>query len=102
MSKQTGEHWKFTVDCPQADAIYLVRDSVDGLSSWIEMKQNAEGLWEISLRLDKGGYRFRYYMAQDTTVFNCGDAGLTKERVHDADAAGQADLNLSADVITIA
>ncbi len=73
-----GGRWRFTVLAPHADRVYVVIDPHDGPSAWIEMaRADRAGTWTIEADLTPGlRHRFRYYLAQGTTVLNGGDVGL--------------------------
>lgn len=82
-----GELWRFEAQCAGAEKVYLVRESDNGASAWIEMQPLGRGLWEVEHRLPAGHYRFRYFRAEGTTFLNCGNHGLTGERI--TDGSGQ-------------
>jgi len=52
--------WVFTLIRPHAHRVYLVGD-FNGWSQTIQMQRNPQGLWEATLALQPGVYRFRYY-----------------------------------------
>ena len=82
MDRPNTELWRFEVDCPTADHVYLVRECDGAVTTWTEMRRDVRG-WSLTQRLIPGNYRFRYYLAEGTTVLHGGDAGLTARR--DAD-----------------
>lgn len=84
--KDAGETWTFEIRDPQADRIYLVKESEAGFSSWIEMDRVAPDRWTVTTTLRPGHYRLRYFRAEGTTYFNGGSSGLVGRRVSsDAD-----------------
>jgi 1,4-alpha-glucan branching enzyme len=52
--------WVFTLIRPLAHRVYLVGD-FNGWSQTIQMQRNPQGLWEATLALQPGMYRFRYH-----------------------------------------
>lgn len=89
MKDPAGETWKFQVECHGADRVYLVREGDGGSSAWFEMSQTHRGQWEVTHHLMPGNYRFRYFRNDGTTYLNCGNYGLTGERLTGADPAVQ-------------
>ncbi len=81
MKEISGELWLFSVDCPQADRVFLVADSIEGFSTWYEMNKSDGGNWEMTHQLNPGRYRFRYYSVEGDTFLNCGTYGLAARRV---------------------
>lgn len=84
MQRRTGETWRFQVECPGAERVYLVREAEGGSSAWIQMQTTpgSRGCqWEATHHLIPGRYRFRYFRADGTTYLNCGNHGLYGERV---------------------
>lgn len=88
MEIHTGETWRFQVECPGAERVYLVRETEEGSSTWIEMHASPGSRgnqWEATHHLSPGRYRFRYFRADGSTYLNCGSHGLLGERVGDVD-----------------
>ena len=81
MREHAGEWWQFTVDQVDAERLYLVKESHDGGSNWLEMRRAAPGQWELIERLTTGRYRFRYYTVEGSVFINAGTTGLGARRV---------------------
>lgn len=71
--------WRFSVLCPDADRVFLVKDCIDGATRWIEMQRAGHGQWVLTEPMAPGRYRFRYFAVEGNTYFNCGDANLIAE-----------------------
>lgn len=80
MDRPSIEVWRFEVDCPIADRVYLVRECVGSVTKWTEMRRDGGRSWTLTQRLHPGDYRFRYYLAEGATVLHGGDEGLTVYR----------------------
>ncbi len=91
MQLTPGETWRFRVRCRGAERVYLVREPDIGPSAWIEMTPVDEDRWEVRHHLGPGTYRFRYFRANGETFLNCGDHGLTGERLSQPDPTVQVD-----------
>jgi hypothetical protein len=78
---QTGERWKFIAHCPRAEQVYLVKDRVGDQSQWLAMQPGQGRQWQLEHELEPGYYRFRYYVVEGRTFFNCGSSDLTAFRV---------------------
>ena len=85
MINQPGETWRFQVSEPGADRVFLVRYGEGGMSFWMPMSPVRPGVWEASVRLDAGSYRFGYFTCEGSAFFNGGSFGLCAERVAGAD-----------------
>jgi len=85
MQGSIGETWRFAAEAPGAETVYLVKECVGGISSWLPMQPSASGVWEIVHRLRPGQYRFRYFRGEGETFINCGDDGLRCERIEGQD-----------------
>jgi len=83
--------WRFTVDCPHADQVLLVREDEHGLSNWLGMTSNGNGRWGLTLPMDHFDGRFRYYTIEGGAVLNCGTAGLSASRLPLSEASGEED-----------
>ena len=78
----SGETWNFQVRCYElVDQVFLVRETSDGVTSWVPMNSIEKGLWSIKMHLVAGWYRFKYYTATGSTYFNCGTHGLARELI---------------------
>ncbi|WP_432799857.1 hypothetical protein [Poriferisphaera sp. WC338] len=72
-----AETWAFTVECNEPiDVVLLVKETSDGVTSWIEMRHVDDHVWMVDLDLKEGWYRFRYYTSRGKTFINCGTYGL--------------------------
>lgn len=85
MGYQRGETWRFQVCEPSAERVFLVRYGEQGMSLWTPMKPIQPGVWEVTLHLDAGCYRFGYFTCEGSAFFNGGSFGLCAERVSGAD-----------------
>lgn len=81
MPSQRGETWRFQVRDPEAEQVFLVRYSEQGMSAWTPMAPLGGGVWEVVVHLDPGQYRFGYFRCEGTAYFNGGTFGLCAERV---------------------
>ncbi len=72
-----GELWRFCVAADHVDGVFLVRDPHGLPSAWLEMQAAGPNRWELTLRVEPGRYRFRYYTSERGVIFNCGTVGLT-------------------------
>ncbi len=61
MVEQKQGLWVFKLIRPRARRVYLVGDFNGWSQTTIQMHRNPEGLWETSLALQPGVYRFRYF-----------------------------------------
>jgi hypothetical protein len=86
MWEQTGELWHFSVRSGPAERVYLVKESLDGVSTWLEMRRLDVDRWELTDRLTKGQYRFRYYTVEGSVFINGGTTGLRARRLSGEDA----------------
>jgi len=75
MDDQRGETWRFEVNCPHAERIFLVMDSRVG-KSWLPMVFKGQSNWTVETRLTPGRYRMTYFIAEGATYFNGGSFGL--------------------------
>lgn len=82
---QQGEKWKFQLTNAKADRVYLVKECLDGISSWLEMAPAPDGHWEAVTTLTPGAYRFNYFTVEGDTFFNGGSVGLTSARIEGDD-----------------
>lgn len=75
--------WRFSVVCPQAEQVMLVREDEQGLSSWLPMaaSEAAAGRWELTVPMDRLAGLFRYYTVEGGAVINGGTAGLAATRL---------------------
>ena len=86
MWEQAGELWHFQVHCgPPAERVYLVKESLDGVSTWLEMRRGDVDRWELTDHLTEGRYRFRYYTVEGSVFINGGTAGLRARRLSGVD-----------------
>ncbi len=53
--------WVFQVIRPGAQRVYLVGEFNGWSKTTVQMQPNAQGVWETSLALKPGVYRFRYF-----------------------------------------
>jgi hypothetical protein len=79
--EEAGERWKFLARCPQAEQVYLVKERIGGESQWLPMELAGDCQWQVVSDLAPGHYRFRYFVVEGRTFFNCGNADLTAFRV---------------------
>lgn len=75
--------WRFSVVCPQADRVLLVRQDEQGLNAWMPMVASTQrpGRWELTVPLDRLHGQFRYYTVEGGSVLNGGTAGLSATRL---------------------
>ncbi len=85
MPYQRGETWQFQVRDQQAERVYLVRYTEEGLSLWTAMEPLRPGVWESIMHLSPGQYRFAYFTCEGNAFFNGGTFGLSGHRLSDAD-----------------
>ncbi len=84
MDGSHGETWRFKVNCPHAERVYLVKESQGG-KMWLEMTTRSQGEWTLQDRLLPDRYRMSYFIAEGTTYFNGGSFGLTGTRLSQPD-----------------
>jgi 1,4-alpha-glucan branching enzyme len=68
--------WRFDVNCPRADLVYLVTAMPDGSTHWTPMQRTIAGIWQTNLELHPGDYRFRYFISRGQSIISGGDEGL--------------------------
>ena len=86
LDQPTGETYDFHVRCYEpVDQVFLVRETSDGVTSWVPMTSIEKGLWSIRMHLVAGWYRFKYYTATGSTYFNCGTHGLACDLISGVD-----------------
>lgn len=85
----TASAWRFSVVCPRAEQVMLVRQDEQGLSSWLPMSASdaATGRWELTVPMDRLAGLFRYYTVEGGAVINGGTAGLAATRLGSATAS---------------
>ena len=76
-----SHRWRFVARARSAEKVYLVQEREGGISHWIPMRRTSEGGWLLEQTLQDGSYRFRYYTSEHGTIINCGNAGLTVQRL---------------------
>jgi 1,4-alpha-glucan branching enzyme len=64
MLSRDGGHCVFQIVCPRAQRMYLVGDFNGWSRTAVMMEQVCPGLWQTSLDLEPGTYRFRYFTGQ--------------------------------------
>ena len=69
------QRWRFVVRA-DAERVLLVRQRVDGLSTWVEMQPGADGRWTAEQTLEPDTYRFSYYVIEGETLLLGGADGL--------------------------
>ena len=89
---QPSQRWRFAVECPRADRVYLVTTTERGSTMWVPMAPaspapdapaGTPGTWSAELNLASGDYQFRYIVNRGTSMIS-GDAdGLTAEPLRD-------------------
>ena len=84
MDGQRGETWRFRVNCPHAERVYLVKD-YNGGKLWVLMTPQGQSNWAVKTTLTPGRYRMTYFIAEGTTYFNGGSFGLTGTRLSQPD-----------------
>ena len=77
------ETWRFTTIPLIADQVYLVIDGPTTPSRWIQMQRahNPAGSWHTQAQITPGQHRVRYFTAENGAYLNCGNAGLTSQRM---------------------
>ncbi len=85
MDDQPGELWRFQVNCPHAERVYLVKEYNDTGKSWLLMKPSGQGNWDVRVGLRPGRYRMTYFVVEGSTYFNCGTVGLAGTRLGPTD-----------------
>lgn len=75
------EVWRFEVEAPEAATVCLVRESETGVTQWVQMNREPSGLWAAVVARRAPEDRFCYVTGSGSTFINCGDAGLTAQRV---------------------
>jgi len=81
MTRQTGESWRFTVNSPRAQRVFLVQRCDEGVSRWIEMSPDAFGNFAVDAHLTPGHHRFHYFEVENGAFLNGGTDGLFAERL---------------------
>jgi 1,4-alpha-glucan branching enzyme len=61
MVTRVGGKWTFRITCPQARRVYLVGDFNGWSTTAIAMDPLGRGIWQVSISLPPGTYRFRYF-----------------------------------------
>lgn len=85
MDQGVRESWKFSVTCPHADRVYLVKVINGSSKTWLPMIPVGYDVWELGLGLSPGHYQFSYFTAEGETFFNGGSYGLTVSQPGNAD-----------------
>lgn len=92
MGQVTGELWRFQVNDPSADRVYLVNQIYDIGRNCLPMVPVGDGLWSLDLKLIPGHYMISYYSVEGETLFNGGAFGLTGIRLSEPDPRVTVDL----------
>lgn len=75
----TQQPWLFSVDCPDAEQVFLVKEDVNGATRWLPMSRAFNGRWELAMAsFTMPGVR--YYTVERGAILNCGTAGLSATR----------------------
>ncbi|MFI4861475.1 MAG: hypothetical protein ACIAXF_12445 [Phycisphaerales bacterium JB063] len=77
------ETWRFTAMPGEAQRVYLVLDGGVGPSRWVEMQPVVAkpGHWDATVQLKPGHHRARFFTGNNGAFLNCGDFGLTAQRM---------------------
>ncbi|MEM0913433.1 MAG: hypothetical protein AAGB29_02335 [Planctomycetota bacterium] len=75
------EVWRFEVEAPDAATVSLVRETGAGVTQWVKMSREPSGRWAAVVARHDANERFCYVTGSGSTFINCGDAGLSAERV---------------------
>ena len=87
MDNKTGESWEFFVSSHElVDQVFLVKETADGVTSWVPMSRADDGRWSVIVHLKGGWYRFKHYTATGSTYINCGTHGMSCAKVAGDDA----------------
>ena len=82
MDSKTGESWKFYVSSHEmVDQVFLVKETADGVTSWVPMNKDEDGRWSVVVHLKNGWYRFKHYTATGSTYINGGTHGMSRAKI---------------------
>ena len=80
MVHRSGGQWTFRLTCPGAQRVYLVGDFNDWSTTALEMDQIAPAVWEASLQIPPGTYRFRYFVADGRWITDYAAFGVARNQ----------------------
>lgn len=90
--------WRFQVRHREAERVYLVRYSAQGLSLWTVMERVRPGVWESRMRMGPGWRRLAWFVSVGGVFFEAGAfdlsaspwSGLGRRVVVDLDPSARA------------
>jgi hypothetical protein len=68
MVSQSGETWTFRITCRQAQRVYLMVDFYQGATQMLWLEQVTPNVWQRTVTLQAGVYRFCYYVDDGVTT----------------------------------
>jgi len=75
------EVWRFEVEAPDAATVCLVRETKAGITQWVRMTREPSGRWSAVVPQRDADDGYSYVTGLGKTFINCGNAGLTAQRV---------------------